>query len=47
MLFSPKVFVTVEVGCHSDRDSKAPIFSCLLTLMVDISLALFMTSFDF
>lgn len=44
MLFSPQP--SVAVGCHSDLDLKAPIFSCLLTLIVDISLGLFMSSFD-
>ncbi|KAG7021039.1 Rab9 effector protein with kelch motifs, partial [Cucurbita argyrosperma subsp. argyrosperma] len=37
---------SVVVGCHSDLDLKAPIFSCLLTLIVDTSLGLFMSSFD-
>lgn len=44
MFFSPQP--SVVVGCHSDLDLKAPIFSCPLTLIVDISLGLFMSSFD-
>lgn len=44
MLFSSQA--SVVVGCHSDLDLKASIFSCLLTLIVDTSLGLFMSSFD-
>lgn len=43
--WSPEVLVFFY-WCHSDLDLKAPIFSCLLTLIVDMSLGLFVSSFD-
>ncbi|KAH1195832.1 Rab9 effector protein with kelch motifs [Glycine soja] len=37
---------SLAVGCHSDLDLKAPIFSCLLILIVDASLGLLMSSLN-
>lgn len=44
MFLSPRP--SVVVGCHSDLDLKEPIFSCPMTLIVDTSVGLFMSSFD-
>lgn len=44
---SPEWPCVADVCCHSDLDLKAPIFSCPLTLMFDVSLGLLMSFWPF